>query len=243
MRVWLNGQLIINQWVNQGPTRHSATIALTEDQSYDVVMEYFENNGGAVARLFWSSASQVEEIIPSSRVTVPPPVNAAPVVVLGSPLASATYLNSDTVILNASASDPDGEITKVEFWADGVKLGERGTAPYLWDWNGPRNTGAHSLWATAFDNEGASTSSPQVDALSMPLVLQSTGPQQTTNPPGSTFTVRTTIPAGRTYIIEWSNDLNQWNPLQSGTSTGALIETTQATTGVGKRFYRMRVTN
>jgi regulation of enolase protein 1 (concanavalin A-like superfamily)/glucose/arabinose dehydrogenase len=243
VRLWLNGQLLINQWVNQGTTRHSATISLTADQSYDLVMEYFENNGGAVARLFWSSASQAEEVIPSSRVTVPLPVNAAPTVAVVSPLAGTTYLNSDTIAFNASASDPDGTITKVEFWADGVKLGERGSAPYLWDWTGPRSSGAHALWATAFDNGGASASSTQIDALSIPLVLQSTGLQQTTNPPGTAFTLRATLPAGRTYLIEWSNDLIQWNPLQSGTSTGAQIESTQTTTGIGKRFYRMRVTN
>ncbi len=73
VRLWVNGQLLINQWVDQGPTRHAAMVNLVADQEYNVVMEYFENGGGAVARLFWSSNTQPEEPIPASRTTVPVP--------------------------------------------------------------------------------------------------------------------------------------------------------------------------
>jgi hypothetical protein len=45
------------------------------NQKYDIVMEYYENTGSAVAKLSWSSASQAKQIIPQIRlypnVTVP----------------------------------------------------------------------------------------------------------------------------------------------------------------------------
>ena len=40
------------------------SITLEADTLYDIVVEYFENTGGAVARLFWSSPSQSQQIIP-----------------------------------------------------------------------------------------------------------------------------------------------------------------------------------
>ena len=243
VRLWINGQLLINQWVVQGPTRVPATIALVANQSYDLVMEYYENSGSASAKLYWSSASQAEEFIPASRVTVPPPVNAPPSVWLSAPLATSAYLSGDTIALNANATDSDGTIARVEFWADGVKLGESNAAPYLWNWSGPRGSGAHSLWATAFDNGGASSTSVVIPISSMPLALTPAAVQQLSGPARIVATLRTTLPAGRTYVIEWSADFTTWTPLQSGTSTGAQIEVIDTTTGVQKRFYRTRVTN
>jgi carbohydrate-binding DOMON domain-containing protein len=63
-RLWVNGSQLVNRWVNQGTTEYSGTIALTRCQRYDIIMEYFENTGSAVAQLSWSSPSQSKEIIP-----------------------------------------------------------------------------------------------------------------------------------------------------------------------------------
>ena len=89
---------------------------------------------------------------------MPPPVNAAPAVWLNAPLIGAAYLNGDTIPFNASATDSDGTIARVEFWADGVKLGQSTVAPFLWNWPGsPRHRRALSLgygvrqWRGVFD--------------------------------------------------------------------------------------------
>ncbi|MCD6395262.1 MAG: hypothetical protein J7M40_17400 [Planctomycetes bacterium] len=63
-RLWVDGQLLVDKWVVQGGTEWSGTITLTAGQKYNIVMEYFENDGGAEAVLRWSSASQSKEIIP-----------------------------------------------------------------------------------------------------------------------------------------------------------------------------------
>ena len=52
VRVWVDGDLIINQWKEQGETTYTAMKTLTAG-SHTVVMEYYENGGGAVARLRW----------------------------------------------------------------------------------------------------------------------------------------------------------------------------------------------
>jgi RHS repeat-associated protein len=68
VRLWVNGQLIIDKWVDQGPTEWSGQIALTAGQRYDIRMEFYENAGGATAKLLWSSASQAKGVIAQSRL-------------------------------------------------------------------------------------------------------------------------------------------------------------------------------
>jgi glucose/arabinose dehydrogenase len=72
VRLWVNGQLIINQWIDHAGDRFG-TIALAAGLRYDLVMEYFENLGNAAAALSWSSASQALQIIPQSQLYSDPP--------------------------------------------------------------------------------------------------------------------------------------------------------------------------
>jgi hypothetical protein len=36
VRLWVDGQLLIDQWKNQGPTEYSGSIGLTAGQKYDI---------------------------------------------------------------------------------------------------------------------------------------------------------------------------------------------------------------
>ena len=63
VRLWINGQLLVDQWVDQGPTLWSGSIALTAGEKVPLVMEYYENGGGAVAELTWSGPSISQSVI------------------------------------------------------------------------------------------------------------------------------------------------------------------------------------
>jgi hypothetical protein len=78
VRLWINGSLQVNGgWKDQGPTEYaSSVIALTQGTPATVQMEYFENGGGAVAQLKWSSAAIAKAIIPETYLT--PPGTALP---------------------------------------------------------------------------------------------------------------------------------------------------------------------
>jgi RHS repeat-associated protein len=71
VRLWINGQLIVNNWWDRGHTEGTGTINLVLGQSYDIRMEYYENGGLASASLAWSSARQPKEIVPQSQLFVP----------------------------------------------------------------------------------------------------------------------------------------------------------------------------
>ncbi len=89
IRLWVNGQLVVNNWTDHGPTENSGTIALVANQRYDIILEFYENGGGAVAQLSWSSSSQAKQIIPTNRLF---PVPAAPVNLAAS-AASSSQIN------------------------------------------------------------------------------------------------------------------------------------------------------
>jgi hypothetical protein len=89
--------------------------------------------------------------------------NLLPVVAVSTP--ATVLIGPADVPLTAVASDADGSVIRVEFFANGVKLGEDATAPYAFIWtNAP--LGNHALTARARDNHGAAGVSAPV-ALSV----------------------------------------------------------------------------
>ena len=55
--LYVNGQLLVNEWVDQAPTTWSGSITLEAQQRYNIKMDYYQNGGGAEAHLSWSSPS------------------------------------------------------------------------------------------------------------------------------------------------------------------------------------------
>ena len=68
VRLWVNGQLLVNNWTDHGPTENTGTIALVAGLKYDLKMEFYENGGGAVAKLSWASPSTAKQIIPTTQL-------------------------------------------------------------------------------------------------------------------------------------------------------------------------------
>ncbi|MEH0165831.1 Ig-like domain-containing protein [Roseateles microcysteis] len=92
------------------------------------------------------------------------PANSAPAVNLTSPTPGTNYTAPASITLQASASDVDGTIAKVEFFSGGSKIGESSTAPYSYTWTGV-TAGGYVLTAVATDNNGASTTSSAVTVV------------------------------------------------------------------------------
>lgn len=68
IRLWVDGTQVINNWTDHGSTTNTGTIYLTAGQKYDIVLEFYENGGQALAQLSWSCASQAQQIIPQSQL-------------------------------------------------------------------------------------------------------------------------------------------------------------------------------
>jgi hypothetical protein len=75
VRLWVNNQLLVNNWTNHAAIENRGTIALTAGQRYPIRMEFYENGGLATARLLWSSTSIGKSVIPKARLYPQVPSN------------------------------------------------------------------------------------------------------------------------------------------------------------------------
>ena len=101
------------------------------------------------------------------REIAPPPHpgggNLSPTISMTDPYRNDAFSTGapGNVTLQANADDPDGTITKVEFFHDATKIGEQTTAPYRFTWN-DLGAGTYSVSAVATDDQGATRSSKSV---------------------------------------------------------------------------------
>lgn len=68
-KLWLDGQLILNQWNDKPGEFYSTVVPLTAGQKYDLRLEHFNTSKEAKMRLLWSSASQRKVPIPADVLT------------------------------------------------------------------------------------------------------------------------------------------------------------------------------
>jgi glucose/arabinose dehydrogenase len=52
VRLFVDGQRVVDKWLDQGPTAYTATLTLASGP-HTVVMDYYDNGAGAVAKLEW----------------------------------------------------------------------------------------------------------------------------------------------------------------------------------------------
>ncbi|ROR46360.1 beta-glucosidase [Kitasatospora cineracea] len=57
-RLLVNGQQVINNWYNQGPTTRTGSITLTAGQPVSIEVDYYQAGGGSNATLGWSVPGQ-----------------------------------------------------------------------------------------------------------------------------------------------------------------------------------------
>lgn len=98
--------------------------------------------------------------------------NVSPTVNITSPSNNTNYPNAQTITVNATASDADGSISKVEFLVDGVLKATDSSFPYAASLS--IANGSSTIVAKAYDNEGAtSTTSITVSAGAFSETLES----------------------------------------------------------------------
>jgi hypothetical protein len=90
----------------------------------------------------------------SAPISITVLANAVPTVALTSPASGSTYAGPASIAMSATASDSDGTVDRVEFYAGTSLLSTDTTAPYAFTWNSGGD-GVFSLTAQAVDNRGA----------------------------------------------------------------------------------------
>jgi hypothetical protein len=126
---------------------------------YQITWTALTGTRNLLARATDNEGNQVN----SSVVTVLVNAGTSPVVSISGPASGATIATGSVVSITANASDQDGTITKVEFFVNGTKIGEDGSAPYSYDWTSI--SGAADITAKATDNAGYFSTSATVSIM------------------------------------------------------------------------------
>ena len=88
--------------------------------------------------------------------------NTPPTAAITTPADGAVVKNPTNVVIEAQASDSDGNVTQVAFFDGSTPLGMLTSPPYTFTWSNPA-AGGHSLTARATDDDGAATTSAPVN--------------------------------------------------------------------------------
>jgi PKD repeat protein len=106
VRLSVDEQVIIDGWIEQGPTEHSASVALERDRTYAITLEFYDGSGNARMQLSWSSPSQPKEIIPQASLYGSAPFPAQ--VRLMDPAANAEIADESVrLVWNGNTPVPD----------------------------------------------------------------------------------------------------------------------------------------
>lgn len=104
--------------------------------------------------------------------------NVAPSVNITTPTNGSQFASPGNVVMSAMATDTDGAIAKVDFYANGTKIGTGSTFgnQYNFTWSNP-GTGSYALTAIAVDDTNQSTTSSAVNiTVSSPPTVGITSP-------------------------------------------------------------------
>lgn len=71
VRLWLDGNLIIDNWTEHTSREDSAVVPLRADQVHELKLEYFQAAGPAEIRLEWASASQLRTLVADDQLMTP----------------------------------------------------------------------------------------------------------------------------------------------------------------------------
>jgi uncharacterized repeat protein (TIGR03806 family) len=195
VRLWVNGQELVNGWVDQAATTYQGSIALKAQQLYNIEMDYYQDGGGAVAELQWSSPSTTQAIVPQTQLY--PYTNPPPTVVLSSPASGATYTASASVTLSTTAAAPYNPLSFVSFYTNNTLLGivsNSSTAPLYTLTATGLGAGSYALTAVAMDDSGLSGTSAPVNITINPGSGQPYG-LTTRGTVSPFFNMPTTMPA------------------------------------------------
>lgn len=136
---------------------------------YEVVLYKNDNFGGSAA----GYTADVSCLVSSgwndsaSSVRVRKVANTLPAISITSPASGSTFTAPASITINATATDADGAISKVEFYNGSTKLGEDATNPYSFTWANTSG-GTYTIKAVATDDRGGQATAQITVAVNNP---------------------------------------------------------------------------
>ncbi len=227
VRVWVNGQQLINAWDDHASKQDSGTITLQAGQKYDIKVNYYERAGGAVMQLNWSAPHIARQVIPqdylySSVVTPAPIMTSGPILPPSSTLSPAF---DDSTLLNAGI--PSGVPSYLP-WAQGPMKGYGSNIPSGWN--------AFTAWGQVYVQSGwnppaSSNTRVQIRALDAWYLSKSTNQW--------VLLQHADTVSGAAYVEDFANDASKPADVKNESGNGGGISIT-AGNGYNYHFWTDR---
>ena len=104
VRLWVNNQLLVDKWIDQGSTEYSATINLEACRKYSIKIEYYENGGNALCQLEWSGPTIVRQQVATAQLyTEPDFINTQEFLVYPNPARGIINVSVNTTFNSGDA--------------------------------------------------------------------------------------------------------------------------------------------
>ena len=68
VRLFVDGKPVIENWSDRAPADDSGAVTLEAGRRYDIQMDFYENGGGALARLAWEYPGQARQVVPARNL-------------------------------------------------------------------------------------------------------------------------------------------------------------------------------
>lgn len=161
----------------------------------------------------------------SEAVTVEVRANQPPTVVITQPADGAKFDAPASFVLVATATDADGEVTKVEFLQDGVSLAAVQAPPYQVNVT-DLAAGTYLFEVMATDERGVTSTPARITVEVVSLVVQPRLLNPTPLPSAENFQqLQVTISGkpGASYVVERTGDYVTWTAVETVTLQSATL--------------------
>ncbi len=160
VRLWVNGQLLVDKLVPQAATEWSGSIDLVAGQQYDFRMDYFDRSGGAQAKFSWSGPGISKQIVPASAFSAGSSGGdtQAPSSV---PNFRATSVQTNSASVAWDAATDNVGVANYEIWKDNNPPVFLGSTDRSFTFNNLQPSTTYTLNVRAMDmagNRGATSS-------------------------------------------------------------------------------------
>ncbi len=247
-------------------TANNSFVSYDDEQSIGLKAQYI-NSKNLRGAIIWEVTGDYIQA-PNGSLTTPladtlnhtfcmgTTMNQAPIVVITNPTMNQNFAAvPSTVALNATANDPDGNITIVEFYNGSTLLGSNANAPYTYSYaNLPQ--GSYTVRAKAIDNGGAATwSSPVTFTVGtvvnqLPIISLNTDAANYTAAATVTMTAVASDPDGTVSKVEFYEGNNllatktaaPYNYIWSGVAVGTYVLKAKVFDNVNANSFSNNVT-
>jgi hypothetical protein len=238
VRLWVNGQLLIDKWTPEGATTWTGSMVLTTNNPVELILEYFEQMGDASVTLAYSSLSMPSNVIPTVQLCADDPNSAIPPRIALTAPGNVTNTLSTPVTLTASVTPESATVNSVQFFNNGAPLlaAIAAPGPYTMSWTPPA-VGVYNLTAQVAYNT-TNTLSTETNTLT---VAAPQGPVTISNMSGTTLSYGGG--GGAQFVLLTTNNLSaplaNWTRLLTNASTPGTFSI-PAVGSASSKFYRIK---